>query len=529
MVDHRTRVLPLAVAIAAACAGAPPAREHPSGAAAPSLAGEDWTDLALQVSGYDDAAERKEARFRLEALLRPILAHARAIPDSEPRAKALLADLHGQGGPLREYDARSTTLREILDQGRFNCLSASILYNLALDRVGLRGGAELLPTHARSLAFLPRGEQEAAVVVETTSPVGFDPDAETSARILAQVSAPVGPGQRALVGKGGVRVETPVLIGAMYVNRGSIAQERGDLPGAADLFARAEAAATNDAMRTLLRDQRAALLSQLAADDVMSKDPERVARAHASLLAAVKLTVSDPEIRRAVEANLRAAAERLVAAAIDLADEARARAVLRISGESLSGAAERAGLLAFGSSELARAAVKRSDFEAALRELEAATAQPVSPSEQGLLGAIAQNRCAVGRRVAQDRADRGDLDGALAVLERLRDASPAGATESCVTREDRRRALLLAAQQHFQGGKLDEALAIYRRGLKELPQDEMIRNNLLAVLERMATPKINAGRCDEAAPLIDEVAAIEPNNAYVRDARRACEARRRAK
>ncbi|CAN0596223.1 unnamed protein product, partial [Laminaria digitata] len=159
------------------------------------------------------------------------------------------------------------------------------------------------------------------VVVETTSGLGFAPDAQTEQRILASVTVPAADGARALVSQTGEVVGTPVLIGTIYVNRASIAQERGDLEKAQRLFAQGDSFATSPGMRAVLRDQRAALLAQLAADDVLSGDSQRYMRAYETLKAAVKLQPKDETVKQAVFHNLRAAAERVINLQAERSDE----------------------------------------------------------------------------------------------------------------------------------------------------------------------------------------------------------------
>ena len=100
------------------------------------------------------------------------------------------------------------------------------------------------------------------------------------AGIVKDVALPVGAGDRSLVPEKGLIVPTLVLAAATYVNRGSLLQEQGDLKRAEAMFARAELLADDATMRGVLRDQRAALLTQLAVDDLLTSDPARVPPAY---------------------------------------------------------------------------------------------------------------------------------------------------------------------------------------------------------------------------------------------------------
>ncbi len=106
-------------------------------------------DLSLRVSGYKDPSDFARAKEKLEQLIEPILQRVMAHQDEAQQASALLQELHAKSGLLKKYNARATTLREILADGEFNCLSASVLFALIANRVGLTVRGELLPSHAR--------------------------------------------------------------------------------------------------------------------------------------------------------------------------------------------------------------------------------------------------------------------------------------------------------------------------------------------------------------------------------------------
>lgn len=485
--------------------------------APPESAAGDPAELALFVSGYEAPKALAAARKQLEAAVLPIVERARRERDPEARARALLRELH-RAGVLGVYEARATTLAELLEAKRFNCVSASVLYNVLAERLDLRAAGQLLPTHARSIVYL--GER--AVVVETTSPHGFAPDARTQARILEQVALPDAQGRRALVSDQGVIVSTPVLMGAMYVNRGSIAQEAGDLPTAEALFQRAEAMAADQAMRQVLRDQRAALLSQLAADDIASGDLERLRRAYRTTVAAVQLAPRDPEVRRVTQQNLRASAERLIARAGADEDEGEIERVRIETERYAEDAAHRAGLRAFALSEVARLAAEQGRFDRAIEAIEAALAERLEAQDRDLQGTLQQNLYATLRLAAASEARAGNLDRGLQLIERL-------IGDPALTRDQREAAVqdklhlrLVAAQQRYQAGDHAGAAALYRAALREFPADATARHNLIASLERLAAPEVNAGRCAAAAALLDELRRLDPKNEYVPQAQLRC-------
>jgi tetratricopeptide (TPR) repeat protein len=524
----RERLLGLrvaAVCLACACAAARP-DAGPSGGPGATEEGPDLFDQALFASGYEDRAEARHARAQLERLLAPILEKVGPVKEERARARGLLEALHGQGGLLGEYDARATTLRELLERRRFNCVSASVLYNLVAPRLGLGVAAELLPTHARVLlaAGTPRGVER--LVVETTSPLGFAPDPAAASRILGAVAGPPRDGARALVESRGEVVTTEVLIGAMYVNRASIAQEAGALETAERLFARGEALGGSEKMRRVLRDQRAALLSQLALDDLLAGTTERRLRSVKTLQTALALGPSDPKIAAALVQNLRAALEALFAEQVQRGDEAGLLARLAELEQLPLPPAVRAGVAAFGLSELGRLRLAEGRHEAALDALAQALRQPLERGDARLLDTLRQNQLAALRLAAQEAARRGRHEESLVRLDELR-ALPHLTDE--VRRElerDRVRALLLAASVHLDAGDYARAEALYRLTLASSPEDSVARQNLGALLQRQVAREVEVGRCDELDERLSELRRLLPESRFPSQVEARCLMRR---
>jgi tetratricopeptide (TPR) repeat protein len=480
----------------------------------------DLPELALVVSGFEGHRDIRVARARFEKAVQTIVEDASLAPDPETRARTLLALLHRR--LLTSYDARATTLAELLDKGKFNCLSASIIYNLLAERLGLGTAGQLLPTHARSIVRIPKGDGEASIVVETTSPRGFDPSPATQAAILAQVAAPPDRTRRSLVADEGVVVSTMVLIGAMYVNRASIAQESGDLAQAEALFRRAESMPIDELMRNVLRDHRAALLSQLAADDISSGDPLRLARAYRTTFAAVALHPGDPEIRQVAQQNLRAAAERVIARAADRRDEARIDAVVEETATLGLEPHVLAGLHAFALSELARLHVARGDYDRALSAIDRALSERLSAQDNALRGTLEQNLYAALRFAAMTEAKVGNVARGLDLISRLEAVHGLSGEQRREVAQDKLNVWLLAAQQRFETGDHRGAAAIYREAARHFPGDHTIAHNLVAALERVAAPDVGAGRCEAAEELLSEIARIDPSSDYPDHARMRC-------
>ena len=67
------------------------------------------------------------------------------------------------------YDLAYTDLRRVLDEGRFNCISATVLFNYLAGQCGLECRGLEMPGHAMSRVLLADGP----VDVETTCPQWF--------------------------------------------------------------------------------------------------------------------------------------------------------------------------------------------------------------------------------------------------------------------------------------------------------------------------------------------------------------------
>lgn len=515
------------LALGFACASAGPSPRAPvevRPSPAPEvevLPSEDLVQAALIASGFESALGLRQARAKFEGYLGDVVAQAEGRTSEREKAQVLLKALHAKGSLLGVYDARATTIKDVLEHRRYNCVSASVIYNLAAQRLGLAVGAQLLPTHARSLLSVQEETKLVRIAVETTSAAGFDPDSQTEGRILANVAVPAPEGARALVSERGEVVSTRVLIGTIYVNRASIAQESGDLEGAERLFARGEAFATSSGMRGVLTDQRAALLAQLAADDVLSGDPKRYLRAYRTLKQAVKLNPKDETVKEAVFHNLRAAAERVINLRAERGDEA---GLVKLAGEvSASGLSisDRSGLRAFALSEVARLRIEAGAYDEAVKAIDLALREQLGEGDKELANILRLNRLAALRLAALTHAKAGEYAAADAYLARIH-----GLTLTPQQRQqlssDRLRIIHLVGNQRIDALDYLGAAKIYREGHRRFPKDDTCRHNLLAVLERLATPLVKAARCADAQPYLQEITMVDARAAFPAQARASC-------
>lgn len=522
------RVLALAAVLwTVSCATRPPADgpapgDSPRAAKPPpvpeNMTREELFDAALRASGYEHDDDIRTARAKLESFVAPVVGSLEAVQDDRRRAASLLASLHDKGGLLGTYDARATTLRDVIERRHFNCVSASVLYNLLAARLRLDAAAQLLPTHARTLLSLPDGKKLSRVVVETTSSGGFDPNEEAERRILASVAGPRAQGARTLVAESGAVVDTQVLIGIIYVNRASIAQEGGDYERAESLFARGEAFASSEEMRRILRDQRAALLSQLAGDDVASEEAERIRRAYRTLRAAVALEPTHPRVRDAVFHNLRAAAERLIYIVAQNGKEEELITLAKEAASSGMRSEDRSGLRAFALSEVARLRVEAQRYEDAVDALDLALKEQLGPDDERLRETLEQNRVSALRLAAFTMAKRGDYRRGLSFIERIESDAPSGTEVS----KDRLRVIHLVGNKRLDDRDYVGAAEVYRDGLRRFPTDETSRHNLVAVLERLVMPMVEAGSCTEAREVLEEIRVVDPKTTFPSRAQTRC-------
>jgi len=84
-------------------------------------------------------------------------------------AKKLLIWLHDN--TLKKYRYDATLVSDIIDNGEFNCLSASVLYAILANDLGLDVSGVIVKDHAFCMLKDPRGDKD----IETTVRYGFDP------------------------------------------------------------------------------------------------------------------------------------------------------------------------------------------------------------------------------------------------------------------------------------------------------------------------------------------------------------------
>jgi tetratricopeptide (TPR) repeat protein len=135
--------------------------------------------LAIFASGdrrsqgaYDSIAARVEA---FVAKVRPeIEAEPKFYQKGFKLHRAMHRDFfppHKQDGDLGGYDFDQSNLTSIFADGRFNCISSSMLYIVLARHFGMKAEGVILPSHVFVQLESPEGK---VIEVETTTPTGFD-------------------------------------------------------------------------------------------------------------------------------------------------------------------------------------------------------------------------------------------------------------------------------------------------------------------------------------------------------------------
>ena len=139
--------------------------------------------------------------------------------DAYKEAKALLIWLHDN--VLNKYDAHATLASDILDDGRYNCLSASVLYAIIAIDLGLDVKGVIVKDHAFCTLIDPRGD----IDIETTIRYGFNPgtkEIEKLKKVTRYIYVPKKDYEHRRT------VTVLQLIGAMYSNLVTVVEKQSE-------------------------------------------------------------------------------------------------------------------------------------------------------------------------------------------------------------------------------------------------------------------------------------------------------------
>ena len=168
---------------------------------------------ALVAGGVDDVDSLHRYEQKAAALADELRRSGKLTGSPRQRAEAVFEFLHGRilrGG----YDLAYTDLRRVLDDGRFNCVSATVLFNYLANAIGLECCGLEMPGHAMSRVSLSDGTLD----IETTCPRWFHlkDDSQQQIAVVGQTI-----GTAASADRSKARDVSPIQLAAMiYYNRG---------------------------------------------------------------------------------------------------------------------------------------------------------------------------------------------------------------------------------------------------------------------------------------------------------------------
>ena len=518
----------------------------------------DWTsgvgplEGALAVGGPRAPAELAAMVRELDATLGAIVRQVGADPSSRDpaaRGRSLLAALFGAGGGrplLQQYDADATTLYDVVTTGRFNCVSATMLYILAARRAGLDARPVLLPSHARALVVV----RDRAFVVETTTANGFDPPASVSRDALDR-ARPKHAGSHVdlYADERGTEVDWSALLGIAYGNLGILARAHGDTSLAAALLDR-EVRLTPPAQAPLVRAQRVSLLTELATRALRARKFDEAL----ALAGQADGAAPDARMKQLTAQNIAAIASQ------ELTDEGEAMSEARLLGfaEPFRAYAGAYGdVRALSLTLVAERRLKRGDVDGSAAALHEASAVATSDDVRGQTGHNARlgelNRLGrlsatepeaawsqlralgppdpalgtmeqeVAQVMAQNRSVHFSNAGLCSNLEGVLTApSPVVLHADSLRASCRARHALALSQRGDIAGAIDEL----RIAVRLEPREPQHRQNLAVMIEKEVDRLVHASGCKQAAPLVAEGRALDPGATFWAEATAFCSQQR---
>ena len=183
-------------------------------AAAGRIGDRDLLPAALIAGGVSDPDELQRLQEQMAQWVAQLARHPRLTGTARQQAEAIFELMHSEflrGGYVRDCTDLATTFRT----GKFNCVSATVLYDCLVSALGLKVVGLESPGHAMSRLELEGGPLD----VETTCPRWFrildDPQKKAEMTAQARGGAPADEAHVRL------REVSPVQMAAMiYYNRG---------------------------------------------------------------------------------------------------------------------------------------------------------------------------------------------------------------------------------------------------------------------------------------------------------------------
>lgn len=137
-------------------------------------------EASLISSGITDKTKREEYLSNIDILKNKAKEALNNATTPFEKAEALLIWMH-KNVLSSGYSSSQTNLSKLLDEGKFNCVSSAVLFNILGKEVGLDIKAVEVPDHV----FLILYDGNTHVDIETTTPYGFNP--KTDHKVLDNI------------------------------------------------------------------------------------------------------------------------------------------------------------------------------------------------------------------------------------------------------------------------------------------------------------------------------------------------------
>lgn len=187
-------------------------------------------DAGLIASGATTEEQLSRYRSKYQVLVQKIRLALPGIGGTTHNRAKKIFDLMFEHA-MKAYQSEQTTLLEIFDEGYFNCVSATLLYNLLCDEFGITTRVAVVPAHVYSQI----NNGTAWIDAETTSSAGFNPLRERASgnpegRVFIEDRGH--PGNKSFINTGR-------LVALLYYNRGTLAHTQGRSTDAVSFLLRA--------------------------------------------------------------------------------------------------------------------------------------------------------------------------------------------------------------------------------------------------------------------------------------------------
>jgi hypothetical protein len=190
-------------------------------------------EAAFILSGVTDPDSLKHHLYWYDQLLKKLKSFSYDLEDPVGSARTVFMYLHNEW--LKTYALESTTLADIVRSKEYNCVAATILFNIICEDFGWDVQAFETPTHVYTIFKRFRDD----LLVENTSKMGFDimNNLKEYSNYLAQYYPQIRIGlDRRYYGENsqGRKITNTELLGLLAYNRAYLANKTGDFEAAYD-------------------------------------------------------------------------------------------------------------------------------------------------------------------------------------------------------------------------------------------------------------------------------------------------------